>query len=158
LPPWLHLLSAQEQAKLQAARPDALLFQKKLLKEPRRRAAYLVAPDPSGVRARALERLQTAWNTYSALSQKARQPMQKAAQGLPVGPDPPWLALLSARERAKYTAAQPDATAFQKARLTHPACRAEYRTAPDANGERAWTLQCQHAAYNVYSRLAAHGH
>jgi hypothetical protein len=83
--------------------------------------------------------------------------MQKAAQGLPSGPDPPWLPLLSERERAEYAAARPDATAFQKRRLTQPQRRAAYRAAPDPDGARARALERQQAAYNVYSRLAARG-
>jgi hypothetical protein len=35
--------------------------------------------------------------------------------------------------------------------------RAEYLAAPDADGERARTLERQHAAYNVYSQLGLHG-
>jgi hypothetical protein len=90
MPAWLHLLSEQEQAEFKAAWPDALAFEEEGLSMKRRRVEYLAVPDPSGKRALTLERLQTAWNTYHALSRKGRRLMQKQADhGVPTAQDPP---------------------------------------------------------------------
>jgi hypothetical protein len=88
-PPWLHHVTEQQRAEYKAVWPDAMAFQNEGLADPRRRAEYLAAPDPTGKRAERLERLQAARNAYSRLARLGRRRMLKAEQGQPKDREPP---------------------------------------------------------------------
>jgi hypothetical protein len=173
-PPWLPFLTEQERAELDAARPDARRYKKWGLVHPARRAAYLAAPDPTGERARTLERLHAAWKTYYRLSRRARSrqghveqgppppppPSQRAAAQKQQPPPPPaWLPLLSEHERAQLDAARPGAAAYKKLGFADPQRRAEYLAASDAAApsERAEMVERLRVAYNTYNRLTRWG-
>jgi hypothetical protein len=59
-PPWLQFLTESEGAEYEAARPDAMKFEKRRLAYPQYCPEYQAVPDPTGARAKPLERLQTA--------------------------------------------------------------------------------------------------
>ncbi len=66
-----------------------MAYQNEGLADPRRRAEYLAEPDPRGKRAKRLERLQAARNTYSRLARLGRRRMLKAEHDQLQGQEPP---------------------------------------------------------------------
>ncbi len=66
-PPWLHFLDEQQRAELEAARPGAEQFTQQGLAKPRRGNKYQAGPDPTGERARELQRLSGAYEAYLRL-------------------------------------------------------------------------------------------
>jgi hypothetical protein len=163
-PPWLHFLKAPERAAFDAARPDAMEYQRQGLTRTQRRAAYEAAPDPTGERARTLQRQQAAWNVYNRLSQMGRRRLKQAQQDLAPGPvsggrrqrasrEPPWLRVLSEQERAEYDAAWPEANEFKKWGLPQRQRQDEYLAEPDPTGERAKTFERMREAHQTYERL-----
>ncbi len=156
-PPWLQLLSKDEQAEFRAVRRDAIEYIKQGFSNPERRTAYMAEPDSMGQRARTLKRLNAAWNAYSRLGRLGRQRLQRVEQGLPLKREPPWLPHLSATERAAFVAAWRDAIDYIQQGLANPQRRAAYNAVPDATGLRERTMKQLQTAWNTYSRLARIG-
>jgi hypothetical protein len=151
---WRDLLTKQERAEFDAAEPGYLEYKRLGLGSEQGRAKYAAEPDPSGERARHLQRMRLAFNTIQRLVSRARRRLGN--RPMPSEP-PPWFHHLNEQERAEYEAARPDALEFVRQHLELLRVRAEYEAVPDPTGERARNLQRMIQAHRVYQRLGNRG-
>jgi hypothetical protein len=158
-PQWLSRLNEAERAQLEAAKANAVMYDRLGLTNPQRRAEYQAAQDPTGQRAKTLQRLQKAWNAYNRLAQLGRRRLQKAGeshetQQRRASAKPAWLHYLTEGERTEFDAAWADAREYKKLGLLDQQRRDEYRAAAESTGEGSQTFERLLDAHRTYLRLS----